>query len=380
MKNNLKSLIIRLILIVFMSCVIILSPKFYRVGLAEIGTDVSRAECVMERDSLRVLHGKNLDLKLPMASTTKILTAITVIENCNLNKTVTVPKEAVGIEGSSMYLKAGESISVEALLYGLMLRSGNDSAIALALATSPTVEDFVALMNATAINIGANNSSFKNPHGLSCEGHFTTARDLALITCYALKNPTFSKIVGTKRITFGNRTFINKNKMLASYDGSNGVKTGYTKEAGRCLVSSATKNDMQLVTVVLNCGPMFERSKELLDFAFDKYTLKTVIKKGDTIATLPVKGFLKRVYDYPMSLEKDIVLPLTEDEFLSLNYRVDVVNGLDLPLKIGQEVGNLSITANNNLIFVSKLYNIIGVKSSQTRKGIILRLASDENQ
>lgn len=350
--------------------------------MAESYTCLSGAECVMERTTMRVLHGKNLDVKMPMASTTKILTAIAVIENCDLGKTVIIPKEAVGIEGSSIYLTEGESITVEALLYGLMMRSGNDAAIALAIATCGTVEDFVALMNVTAKAIGANNSQFKNPHGLSAEGHYTTARDLAAITCYALNNPTFSKIVATKRVTFGERTFINKNKMLFSYVGGDGVKTGFTKDAGRCLVSSATKNQMQLVSVVLNCAPMFERSKELLDSAFTRYSLKTVIKAGEVIGKLPIKGFLNKTYDCPVRLDSDLRLPLTDEEFKSLKLELQGEKELNFPLKIGQEVGNLSITANNKLIFFSKLYNMLGVKNAKTKllsEGIVLGLAANEN-
>lgn len=365
-----------------MSGIKIFNPQNYVACMAESYTYLSGAECVMERTTMRVLHGKNLDVKMPMASTTKILTAIVVIENCDLNKTVIIPKEAVGIEGSSIYLTEGESITVEALLYGLMMRSGNDAAIALATATCGTVEDFVALMNVTAKAIGANNSQFKNPHGLSVEGHYTTARDLAAITCYALNNPTFAKIVATKRITFGERTFINKNKMLFSYVGGDGVKTGFTKDAGRCLVSSATKNQMQLVSVVLNCGPMFERSKELLDSAFTRYSLKTVINSGEIIGKLPIKGFLNKTYECPVQLDSDLRLPLTDEELKSLKLELQGEKELNFPLKIGQEVGNLSITANNKLIFFSKLYNMLGVKNAKTKllsEGIVLGLAANEN-
>ncbi|MBO5889130.1 MAG: D-alanyl-D-alanine carboxypeptidase, partial [Clostridia bacterium] len=210
---------------------------------------VSQAECVIELNSLRVLSQNNKDIKLPMASTTKILTALTVIENFDINKTVEVKKSMTNIEGSSIYLKEGEHLTVKELLYGLMLRSGNDTAECLA-QSLVCRDNFIKLMNETAKKYGAVNSNFTNPHGLHDENHYTTAYDLALITAGAMKNPVFKEIVSTKRINISNETenydrvLINKNKMLTFYEGRNGVKTGYTKKAGRCLVSSAERNGM----------------------------------------------------------------------------------------------------------------------------------------
>ena len=234
----------------------------------------------------RVLYEENSSVKLPMASTTKILTAITVIDNFDVNEKVTVPKSATNIEGSSIYLKEGETITVLELLYGLMLRSGNDCAECLA-QTLTSRDNFIELMNKTANKIGATNSNFINPHGLHDNEHYTTAYDLALISSYAMKNELFKKIVSTKKINISNgsenydRVLINKNKMLSNYNGANGIKTGYTKKAGRCLVSSAYKNGMEVVTVVLNCPNMWERSEQLLNYSYDNYKMLNVIDKEE---------------------------------------------------------------------------------------------------
>ena len=206
------------------------------------------SEIVMELDSKRVVYSLNENQKMYMASTTKILTAITIIENCNLEDIVIVKKQTTGVEGSSIYLQEGEKLSVKDLLYGLMLRSGNDCALTLAVHCSGSSENFARLMNDSARKIGANNSNFVNPHGLHDDNHYTTAYDLALISCYAMKNERFREIVSTKTVEIPfttqnyNRRLVNKNKMLNEFEGSTGIKTGYTKKAGRCLVSSCKRN------------------------------------------------------------------------------------------------------------------------------------------
>lgn len=316
------------------------------------------AEVVIERDSLRVLTGANIDEKMPMASTTKILTAITVLENANLKDRVTITKESVGIEGSSIYLKEGEVLTVEELLYGMMMRSGNDAAHALAIHVAKSIEKFAQLMNSVALKCGAINSNFVNPHGLSDINHYTTAKDLALITCYALKNEQFQKIVSTKSITFNDRTFANKNKMLNLYEGADGVKTGYTKNAGRCLVTSATKKGMQLVSVVLNCGPMYERSEELLDYCFDNFKPTCVLKQDEILAEIPIKDSVIIDEKFPVRLCKDLIIPLKEGEINSIGVEFIPVEYLDFPVNKGTYVGNLSIYTDKDLIFSSKLFTI----------------------
>ena len=236
------------------------------------------AEIAMELTTGTTLCERNADTKLPMASTTKIMTAIIIIEDCNLDDELIVDDKAVGVEGSSIYLKKNEQIDVRDLLYGLMLRSGNDSAAALAIHHSGSIEKFVETMNSRAKSIGANNSAFANPSGLPDENHYTTARDLCNIACYAMRNETFKEVVGTKNYSGKFRSFVNKNKMLSLCEGANGVKTGYTLKAGRCLVSSCEREGMDVVSVVLNCPEMYERSCEIFDECFSKYLLVKIDK------------------------------------------------------------------------------------------------------
>ena len=273
MKNILKSLILSLFLIVFM------------LGkIANTSAYSSVCEVVILQSNGKILHAQNASITRPMASTTKIITCITVIEYFDLNDIVTIKPEWVGVEGSSIYLRANEQLTVKELLYGLMLRSGNDCALTLACALCGNVENFTVLMNDLAERAGAQNSCFKNPHGLDEEGHFTTAYDLAMITRYAMNNEVFKEIVSTKKVEIGQgdsrRMLYNKNKLLSNYEYATGVKTGYTKKAGRCLVSSANKNGVELICVVLNCGPMFERSKQLLEECFQRIDSGKIIEQN----------------------------------------------------------------------------------------------------
>ncbi len=258
----------------------------------------AKAECVLEVSSRRVLHEENAETNLPMASTTKVLTAILIIDSCNLDEEVAVPKEAEGTEGSSVYLRAGDVLTVRDLLYGLMLRSGNDCAVTLALYHSGSIEAFAHAMNKKAAALGVIHSKFVNPHGLPDKRHYTTARDLALISAYAMENETFREIVSCK--FYAPRGWQNKNRMLYEYDGAIGVKTGFTLAAGRCLVTCAERGGMTIVTVVLSCPDMYGRTKELLDNAFQNYSMVKLCERGK-----PVEG---------MVALSDFSYPLTEEE------------------------------------------------------------------
>ncbi len=317
----------------------------------------SCAEIVIDAYSKRILYQNNIYEKKYMASTTKILTAITVIENANLDTLITVGKDTIGIEGSSIYLVEGEKLTVKDLLYGLMLRSGNDCAETLAKHVSGSNKAFSLLMNETAKKIGAVNSNFVNPHGLHDDNHYTTAYDLALISAYAIKNPDFLEIVSTKtvKIPYNNdqkRVLINKNKMLSQYEGATGIKTGFTKKAGRCLVSSANKKGLELISVVLNCPPMFERSKELLDNSFSMYKQYKLIESDFIIDFIESeRGAI------PIHVKEDIVLPLTEYEYDNLNIVYDYPNKIsDFSTT---EFGKIEIYVKNNLIFTEKIYTIL---------------------
>ena len=311
-------------------------------GNTRVQAAESKAECVMEVNSRRVLYEAHGDLRLPMASTTKIVTAITILESCNPFESLSIPSEAVGIEGSSVYLRAGDVYTVEELLYGLMLRSGNDCATALALHCSGSINDFTAKMNETAQKAGALHSHFANPHGLPAKEHFTTARDLSAIACYAMHNTHFREIVSTK--AYAPRGWQNKNKMLFRYEGGMGIKTGYTKEAGRCLVTAAKREGMMLVCTVLNSPQMYERSTQLLDDAFHAYKTVKLLSDGDEFIAGEKQGQTKAEFSFP----------LLEEEKELIEYKVTPQNGL------GDEeiIGQLEIWLAKRLLFSTKLYKL----------------------
>lgn len=325
-------------------------------------TQAGSSEIVMEVNSHRVLREKDAHEKKFMASTTKILTAITIIENCNLNEQVTVTSRTIGVEGSSIYLEEGEILTVKDLLFGLMLRSGNDCAETLAVHCSGSIESFALLMNETAKKIGANNSNFVNPHGLHNDNHYTTAYDLALISCYAMKNDDFRKIVGTKMVKIPHtkrdydRILVNKNKMLNEFSGTTGIKTGYTKKAGRCLVSSCYRDGMEIISVVLNCPTMFEKSKELLTDCFNCYKNYKIIESDNIV------GFCKMEENSEqcaLIVKNDVVLPLTKEEYQNLNIVYNYPKILPKKQNINTEIGFVEIYCKNNLIFKEKIYSIL---------------------
>ena len=237
----------------------------------------AKAMVLLDADSGELLAAQNADARLPMASTTKIMTALVVLEHLPLDRVVTVRPEATGIEGSSVYLFAGEQITVETLLYALLLSSANDAAVALAIETASSVADFATLMNKKAAELGLANTHFCNPNGLHEGEHYTTARELALLTAHALQNDDFARIVSTRRHTSpqsgtgATRLFLNHNRLLRSYKGAIGVKTGFTKAAGRCLVSAAEREGLTLVCVTLSCPDDWRDHTALLNWGFSEY-------------------------------------------------------------------------------------------------------------
>lgn len=258
----------------------------------------ARSAILVDAESFAVLYEKNADEKLPMASTTKIITALTAILNGDEDEVVTVSANAAGTEGSSVYLEVGERISLKELLFALMLESGNDAAVAIAEHISGSVDGFAALMNETLKKIGAENTNCVTVNGLDAPEHYTTARDLALITRYALKWELFKELVSTqtKSVSFSGssdgRMLVNHNKLLKSYEGATGVKTGYTKKSGRCLVSSATRNGYTAIAVTLNAPDDWNDHKKLLDYSFESFRERTaVLEKGKIIGKIRVDGF-----------------------------------------------------------------------------------------
>ena len=250
----------------------------------------ARRAYVLDAATGRVLYEKNPHERSLIASTTKIMTALIVCEQCNVLDRMRIPKEAVGVEGSSMYLQEGEVLTLQELLYGLMLSSGNDAAVALAIYCGGTVEGFAELMNDKARNLGLKNTHFENPNGLDSPGHYSTARDLAVLAAYAMENPIFRKTVSTKSLMAGQRCLTNHNKLLWRVEGADGVKTGYTRAAGRILVSSAARNDRRLIAVTIDDPDDWNDHASLLESGFSRYRVQQIVQKGQYVDTLEVVG------------------------------------------------------------------------------------------
>ena len=245
---------------------------------------------VLDATTGRIIYEKDADSRSLIASTTKIMTALIICQQCNVLDRMQIPKEAVGIEGSSMYLKEGEVLTIQELLYGMMLQSGNDAAVALAIYCGGTVEGFAELMNDKARLLGLTDTHFVNPHGLDNPDHYSTARDLAILAAYAMDNPIFAKTVSTKTVTVGNRSLRNHNKLLWQIPGAEGVKTGYTKAAGRLLVSSAQRQGRRLIAVTIDDGNDWADHKTMLDEGFSRYQLCSIVKKGERLGSVEIFG------------------------------------------------------------------------------------------
>ncbi|NLV88598.1 MAG: D-alanyl-D-alanine carboxypeptidase [Tissierellia bacterium] len=331
----------------------------------------SSSSILIDSNTGRVLYEKNPYIKMPMASTTKIMTALVALEYGKLDDEVTIDKEAVGVEGSSIYLREGEKITLEDLLYGLMLRSGNDAAVAIAIHIADSVGNFVDLMNKKAKEIGAENTNFTNPHGLHDDNHYTTAYDLALITREAFKHEIFAKIVGAKSYVSNrveNNYYYNKNKTLWEYKGGDGVKTGYTMRSGRCLVSSATRNNHRLIAVSLNASDWFNDNYKLLDYGFDNYKPYLIYDKGQFIKKIDLEKGKKKYLD--LVTDSSFTYLLKEDERERLKISIEVPDIVEAPIEKGTKIGHIYAFLDGKLINKSDL-----IASSSVRKtNIIERL------
>ena len=267
-----------------------------RASQPSISFSLSAKSAVLIDGDGDIILKKNADEKLGMASTTKIMTALTVAKLCELDDTVTVDKRAVGTEGSSVYLTEGETLTVEQLLYALLLQSANDAAVALAIHTAGSVEAFASLMNENAELMGLTSTHFVNPHGLYHADHYTTAYELALIAREALLDKRLAKIFSTYKTTIphadseNERLLINHNKLVRIYDGAIGVKTGFTKKTGRTLVSAAERNGLRLIAVTLNSPDDWNDHIKMLDYGFESYSVVTLYKKGELVYSLPISN------------------------------------------------------------------------------------------
>lgn len=264
-------------IIAFLLVIFTIPPLSISAKSVDVGKISALSACLIEAESERVIYSKNEQKCMSMASTTKIMTAILALESgIPLNKVIKIPKEAVGVEGSSIYLREGEEITFEALIYGLLLSSANDSAIAIAISVSENVEDFVALMNEKAAILGLSNTHFENPHGLYAKEHYTTAYDLAKLMAYCVKNEIFLNISGCYKKTVQDdenltRVMINHNRLLRTYEGMLAGKTGFTKASGRCLVTCAERDNLRLIAVTLDAPNDWQDHERLYDFGFSNY-------------------------------------------------------------------------------------------------------------
>lgn len=300
-----------------------------------VGTHASSA-ILMDAESGRVLYEHDIHQRRLIASTTKLLTALVAVEEAeNLDETVSVKGEWLGSEGSSIYLKPGEEITLLGLLHGLLLQSGNDAAMAIACHTAGSEADFVALMNQKAAELGMKNSSFANPSGLNDENHYSTAYDMALLAQACLKNKTVADICATRSVTIGTRTFVNHNKLLWRCEGCVGMKTGFTEKAGRTLVSAATRDGQTLICVTLNDGDDWNDHCELLDYGFQAYPRQALCEKGEVLGSVAVKGSL--VPGVEAVAADKTGYPLKAGEALTMEVELD--SSIQAPFQAGAPIG-----------------------------------------
>lgn len=325
---------------------------------------------LVDAGSARVLYEKDARQPRLIASITKLMTALVALETKqNLDELVTVQPEWAGAEGSSIYLKAGETVTLETLLYGMLLRSGNDAALAVAGHCAGSVEDFVEQMNEKAQALGMKDSHFANPNGLNAEGHYSSAYDMALLARACLENDTLREIVATKSITLGDRTFTNHNKLLWRYEGCIGLKTGYTEKAGRTLVSAAERDGLTLICVTLNAPNDWADHAALLDYGFARYEGRTVARSGEVMGYLPVSGGL--VPACPVAFGSECTLALLPEE----TAEVSVVlreNQLTAPVQQGDVLGEVVWSAGGQELGKVPLVADANVLNNQVDKGNLL--------
>lgn len=341
-------------------------------NVSELPKTNSRRYIVYDRISKSMIIGKNEDIKSAMASTTKIMTTIVILEKADLNETVTVSAKAGGTGGSRLGLKRGDKASVRDLLYGLMLRSGNDAAVALAEHVGGSVKGFTELMNEKASELGLTNTHFVTPHGLDDANHYTTALELAKLTDYAMNNETFSKIVGTKSITIyinnQPRQINNTNELLGVLNGVVGVKTGFTNNAGRCLVTETKRNNMDIITIVLGADTKKDRTKDsvnLIEYTYSKYKMynieEKIIEEFNKWKNINEKRILitKGKQSNPKlalgAIEKAII-PICDDD--KIEYSINALTEVEAPVEQWNVMGTLTVKLNGEILENIDIVNI----------------------
>lgn len=327
----------------FISAVILTCFLVYSLPASAVSVSAESA-ILIDAQSGNVLYEKDAEKIRPMASTTKIMTALVAIEGFDIDMTVKIPPEATGIEGSSIYLCAGEKLTLRQLVYALMLSSANDAATAIAIYCAGSVESFADKMNDTARRIGLSNTHFDNPHGLDSSSHYTTAADLAKLTAYAIKSPEFKKIVSTYKmeIPLGEnnnaRLLVNHNKLLRSYDGAIGVKTGFTKKSGRCLVSAAERNGITLIAVTLNAPDDWRDHTAMLDYGFENYVSEKLTLEPSALSMPVISGNVSSV---PCAMRSDLSALLPKDHG-AIVCRIEMSRFEYAPVEAGEVVGKVT--------------------------------------
>lgn len=319
------------------------------------------AAVVMDFESGRILYDKNGDEKRPMASLTKIMTSIMLVENCDLDEMIEVPAKATWIGGSTVGLKKGDMVSARSLLYGMLLPSGNDCAYTVAIHIGGTIENFANMMTEKAQEIGAKDTSFANPHGLDNENHYTTAKSLAIITRYALNNKYINEVVNTKSATinFGSfsKLLTNTNALLKTYEKADGVKTGFTNGANRCLVASATDDNRRFIAVVLGADTTnirFLAAKDLLEKSFERYKLMDISDYLKHYINIPViKG---NISNYERTFLDNLSIPLTSEEYEDIYVKQDIIEKIDAPMNAGTKLGNIKVMLEDEILYEKDIY------------------------
>lgn len=339
-------------------------------SLPSIGVSAKSA-ILIEAESGEVIWSKNSDQRLPMASTTKIMTALVAIESGDVKRTVSVSPKAVGVEGSSVYLYANEKLTLEDLIYAMLLESANDAAAAIAIEVGGSIEGFAELMNRKAEELGLENTHFENPHGLDGETHYTTARELAIIAREAYSNEALKSIFSTYKKTIplneteGVRLLINHNKLLKSYAGATGIKTGFTKKSGRCLVSAAERDGLSLIAVTINAPDDWNDHKNMLDLGFSLIEEKTLCTAGEYTYTVAVAGGKD---DHVTAKNADTVRIILPRNSQKIEYKIELPRFLYAPVKEGETVGRMVFYIDGKEIASSDIVVASSVEKTPTKK------------
>lgn len=306
----------------------------------------SPSAVVIDNENGRVLYDKNAGEKRPMASLTKIMTSIMLVENCNMEEMIEVPKEVTWLGGSTVGLKKEDKVSARSLLYGMLLPSGNDCAYTVGKHIGGSIENFAVMMTKKAGEIGAVNTSFANPHGLDDTNHFSTAYDMALITRYALKNKYINEAVQTKSetINFGSfsKLLTNTNALLRTYEYADGVKTGFTNGANRCLIASASKQNARFIAVILGAETTktrFNDAKIILEECFNRYKTTDISRLLNFYINIPVvKG---NIESYERNITENKYIPLTDEEYEKIYITQELEKNITPPVKKGEKIGTV---------------------------------------